>query len=61
MQDDPPVDEEDVLWSELPRLSDLRLADLAAIPSSALVESVRRILDESGKQPTTYSQYQAVI
>lgn len=61
MQEDLHADGTGVLWSELMDLSDLSLSDLDQIPTSALVESVRRILDESGKQPTTYQQYHANI
>jgi FXSXX-COOH protein len=61
MQDDLPANEEGVLWSDLPDLSGVRLSDLDRISSSALVESVRHILDESGRHPTTYSQYMANI
>ena len=61
MQDDLPADEEGVLWSDLPDLSGVCLSDLDEMPSSALAESVRHILDENARHPMTYSQYMANI
>jgi FXSXX-COOH protein len=61
MHADPHADEAGVLSSDLPDLSGICLSDLDGIPTSALVEWVRRILDESREQPATYQQYHANI
>jgi FXSXX-COOH protein len=60
MQDDLYEDDE-VLCSDLPDLNGVCLSDLDKVPPSALVESVRRILEESEKQPAAYQQYHANI
>jgi FXSXX-COOH protein len=61
MRDDQSKPDEKILGSDLLDLRGTRLADLEKLPSSALLESVRRILEQSEKEPTSYQQFDANI
>ena len=61
MRDDQSTPDEKILGSDLLDLRGMRLADLEKLPSSALLESVRRILGQSEKEPTSYQQFDANI
>lgn len=51
----------DDLRSELVDLTGVSLAQLADLPRNALTESLRRILTENERQPTMFSQFQAIV
>ncbi|WP_018680874.1 hypothetical protein [Actinokineospora enzanensis] len=56
---DPSRPEIAVLCSDLPEIA--ALADLDRLPNSALLDTVRQILDEEDRKPTPNQEYQSVI
>lgn len=55
------LDMDQDLRSDLVDLTGVSLESLRNLPQNALAESLRRILDETGRQPTAFGQYHSNI